>query len=145
MKFLDITRAIKAGVVMNLDNDYEMNLVDELLNSSCKQYRQSQIGLRINPVVGPGTIESLSTATKSSKFGLPITIETRVKVIQLFERYDWLNGVHFHVGSQGVPLAMFVQASKICMDLVSDIEKATGRTLKFVDIGDNILLITLMS
>jgi diaminopimelate decarboxylase len=130
--------------VTNLDNDYEMELVDELLKSSCIQYRHSQIGLRINPVVGPGTIESLSTATKSSKFGLPIVSSTRAKVIQLFERYDWLNGVHFHVGSQGVPLSMFVQATKICMDLVGDIEKASGRSLKFVDIGNMISRMHLM-
>ncbi len=123
---------------MNLDNEYEMTLVDRLLGTSCRDRAQSHVGLRINPVVGPGTIESLSTATQSSKFGLPLTVATRSKIVQLFKQYEWLCGVHFHVGSQGVPLDMFVRASKICADLVADIEKVAGRRLKFIDIGKQI-------
>merc|ERR1719234_3099267 len=62
------------------------------------------IGLRINPVVGAGHIAMISTATKLSKFGLPLMDSSKEVILGLFKENSWLNGVHIHVGSQGVPL-----------------------------------------
>ena len=50
------------------------------------------IGLRINPVVGGGNISMMSTATKLSKFGLPLMEETRDRLIQIYADNPWLNG-----------------------------------------------------
>ena len=41
------------------------------------------IGLRINPVVGGGQISAMSTATKLSKFGLPLMEESRERLLQV--------------------------------------------------------------
>ena len=41
------------------------------------------IGLRINPVVGGGQISAMSTATKLSKFGLPLMEESRENILQV--------------------------------------------------------------
>ena len=70
------------------------------------------IGLRINPVVGAGHIAMISTATKQSKFGLPLTDETKDRIIKLFKDNAWLSCVHIHVGSQGVPLEKFVDGKQ---------------------------------
>ena len=60
---------------------------------------------------------------KESKFGLPLTTnQTRNAIIELFKKYQWLTGIHFHVGSQGIPLSLFVQGAKVCMDFVSELE-----------------------
>jgi len=128
-------RAIKSGVVINLDNEHEMEIIDDLLRTSCQGYSPPSIGLRINPVVGAGSIDIMSTATKASKFGLPVTEETRLTIIGLYSKYKWLNGIHFHVGSQGVALDLFVAAARFCINLVNDIEATTARTLKTIDIG----------
>ncbi len=61
---------------------------------------RSQLGLRINPVVGGGSIALVSTATRLSKFGVPVTEETRERVVELYRRNTWLTGIHVHVGSQ---------------------------------------------
>jgi diaminopimelate decarboxylase len=29
-----------------------------------------------------------------------VTDETRPVILDLYKKYDWLNGIHFHVGSQ---------------------------------------------
>jgi diaminopimelate decarboxylase len=102
--------AIEAGVVMNLDNEHEAELVDNLLKNECKNFQSASIGLRINPVV--------ATATKLSKFGVPLTVETKDKVIKIYKDYSWLNGIHFHVGSQGVPIELFVDGAKVIKKLL---------------------------
>ena len=101
------------GIVINLDNDYEMEIVDDLLRTSCKGCKSPSIGLRINPVVGSGSIAIISTATKLSKFGLPLMDETRGRIKSLYKKYEWLNGIHFHVGSQGCALDLFVKAAEV--------------------------------
>lgn len=62
---------------MNLDNENEVRLVDELLRTDEFRATESRIGLRVNPVVGGGSIAIMSTATAQSKFGLPVTAETQ--------------------------------------------------------------------
>ena len=54
----------------------------------------------------------MSTATKQSKFGLPLKEETKERILNLFQENPWLSGVHIHVGSQGVPLERFVDGEK---------------------------------
>ena len=71
--------------------------------------------------MGGGDLAFTSTATKASKFGLPITDGTKSRIMELFKTHKWLSGVHFHVGSQGVPLDLFVQGAKICFDFVQDL------------------------
>ena len=99
--------------MINLDNDYEMEIVDDLLKTSCKRCHSPSIGLRVNPVVGAGSIAIISTATKPSKFGLPLTDETRSRIIDLYKKNQWLNGIHFHVGSQGCALELFIKAAEV--------------------------------
>ena len=74
---VDLKKALDLGVIINLDNEFEMEVVDELLKNECKGLETPSIGLRLNPVVGGGTISIFNTATKLSKFGLPLVEETR--------------------------------------------------------------------
>ena len=76
---VDLKKALDLGVIINLDNEFEMEVVDELLKNECKGLETPSIGLRLNPVVGGGTISIFNTATKLSKFGLPLVDETRYR------------------------------------------------------------------
>ncbi|TRY63185.1 hypothetical protein TCAL_02083 [Tigriopus californicus] len=131
---LDLKTALDAGVYINLDNEHEMAIVDELLKDGCSGSK-AKLGLRINPVVGGGTIAIISTATKQSKFGLPLIPTTKERILDLYEKYSWLSGIHIHVGSQGVPLELFVKGARVCMDLVKEIESKCKRQLEIIDIG----------
>ena len=100
------------NIYINLDNEREMTQIDELLNGACANSK-AKIGLRINPVVGGGAIAIVSTATKVSKFGLPVVEETKEKIVELYRKYKWLSGIHIHVGSQGVPIELFVKGARV--------------------------------
>ena len=105
---------MKHGVQINLDNEHELAMVHNLLETECKGSK-STFGLRLNPSVGGGRLAFTSTATKASKFGLPITKETRSIVKSLYLKYTFLTSVHFHVGSQGVPLELFIKGAKVSL------------------------------
>ena len=63
--------------MVNLDNDQELQIVDEMLRGKEEggSSSSSKFGLRVNPVVGAGENAHTSTATRYSKFGVPITDE----------------------------------------------------------------------
>ncbi len=73
----ELIEAVKLGLHMNLDNEGEIGILDPLLRD---QKIAGIVGLRINPVVGAGQIAMISTATPQSKFGLPLTTDTRESV-----------------------------------------------------------------
>ena len=80
---------MKQGVHINLDNEREMEMVEELIKTRSCLDSKSKIGLRINPVVGKDLMVSEAaklafTASKASKFGLPIIPETKVYYLQFF-------------------------------------------------------------
>lgn len=93
----------------------------ELCSTGKKSF--GSIGIRINPLLGAGSIKELSTATLDSKFGIPFpqmmtfvdgmgmntlmvqewnewAILQRQKVLNLFLEHSFVNGVMCHVGSQ---------------------------------------------
>jgi diaminopimelate decarboxylase len=114
----DIRKALEKGVCINADNFDELDRIDAILNShfdgggslglgSCK----SQIGVRVNPQSGSGSIGISGTIAKTSKFGLPLT-EVSDELMSRFKRYRWLTCVHCHVGSQGCALELLVEGTK---------------------------------
>ena len=66
-----------------------------------------QLGIRINPQVGAGTIAAFSTAGATSKFGVGLE-DHRDDLLQLYKQNPWLSMIHCHVGSQGVALELSV-------------------------------------
>ena len=61
--------------------------------------------------------------------------ETREIILSLYVKHSWLNSIHYHVGSQGITIDMFVKAANICVGFVKEIEIATGRSLQMINIG----------
>ncbi|KDO31197.1 hypothetical protein SPRG_03815 [Saprolegnia parasitica CBS 223.65] len=139
----ELLSAIQAGVYINLDNEDEIAKVERVFHALYPAgatlppgVHDSQIGLRINPVVGSGAIASTSTATSASKFGLPLTPATEATLLGLFSRYPWLQGIHVHVGSQGCPMDLLVTGAARAVAFAETITShLQRRQIRVLDIG----------
>lgn len=131
----EIARALDAGVTLNIDNLQELERVAARLTAAgAGAGGRSRIGLRVNPQVGAGSIAMSSTASRGSKFGVPLE-EQRAAVLDAFRRHDWLRGLHVHVGSQGCPLDLMVAGARRVVDLGLEIEALRGRPVELFDLG----------
>ncbi len=129
-----IRRTLADGVSLNIDNFQEFELISSIMRSSGSD---SRVGFRINPQVGAGTIGAMSTATKSSKFGIALDDEgNRSRIIDRYKSNRWLTSMHTHIGSQGCTLALMVTGIRKIVDLVVEINSAIGdQQIKVIDIG----------
>jgi len=126
--------ALDLEVCINADSFSELNRLNSLL---AKSPSQSNIGLRINPQVGLGKIKSTSVADKISKFGVPIETN-RKKIIDAYCKYKWLNGIHLHIGSQGISNNQLATGLEKVYELIEEIDfnlSKLGRKIEFIDIG----------
>ncbi len=123
--------ALNHGIHINVDNFTELERINQLITPQ----NTAHIGLRINPEVGKGSIAMTSVADISSKFGLSLS-NHRDAIIDCFKQYNWLNGLHIHVGSQGCSLDMLLSAAHNIDGLKNDINNATqSKRIQWVDIG----------
>ena len=119
-----IRRTLAAGVSLNIDNLQEFEFVSSIMDTSGSD---SRVGFRINPQVGGGTIGAMSTATRSSKFGIALDDEgNRSKLIDGYRANRWLTSMHTHIGSQGCTLDLMVAGIRKVVDLVEEINTAIG-------------------
>lgn len=96
----ELQAALDLGVVINVDSLGELERIDAI-------GPHDRVGLRVNPEVGSGTIAATSTAARGSRFGVSFD-----EAEAAFARYEWLTGLHIHVGSQGVALEQLLQAAE---------------------------------
>ena len=129
-----LREVLDTGVALNIDNFQEFERVKHIVR---EKPAQSRIGFRINPQVGAGTIGAMSTATLSSKFGVPLEDEgNRERLLSLYGSHCWLTSLHSHVGSQGVPLEKMVAGVRKVVDLAEEINAQNDRRqVELVDIG----------
>lgn len=136
----ELIEILHDGCYVNLDNLEEIQTL-AMIVKECPDVLdlaniQNQIGLRLNPVVGGGSIACTSTATASSKFGLPLTSETEDELLAIFQNHAWLQGVHCHVGSQGCTLDQLVKGARRTVDFALRVNATVGKTqIGTVDIG----------
>ena len=130
---IELEYALKAGVYVNADSLNELERIDFILN---KIKSKSKIGLRINPQVGTGRIKITSVAGSYSKFGVPI-LERRKEIIKAYQKYNWLCGIHLHIGSQGCILPQLVKGTNLVYNLAEEINSnsISKNKIRYFDIG----------
>lgn len=131
----EIEIALQHGMTLNIDNFQELERVDAAMRALGGS--QAVIGVRINPQVGVGTIAAMSTATRTSKFGIALDDPgNRRRIIDAFLARPWLTCVHTHVGSQGCPLELIAGGVGKAVALAREINATAGRhQVTTVDIG----------
>ena len=128
----EITYALEQGYQINADSFDELSRIAEVLPTLSST---SNIGIRVNPQTGSGHIESTSVATAYSKFGIPINI-FRQEIIAAYKQHSFLNTIHLHIGSQGMPLDQLLFATSIIYDLAEYINhQIGGQQIKYFNIG----------
>ncbi|WP_256105293.1 diaminopimelate decarboxylase [Streptomyces sp. ODS05-4] len=121
----ELAGALALGVAVNADNPQELARLDALVADAPTR---SPVGLRVNPQIGGGTIDALSTATPTSKFGVALRDRgARDQVVQAFLDRPWLTRLHTHTGSQGVPLSLLATGVREVYKLAEEINAATVR------------------
>jgi diaminopimelate decarboxylase len=131
----ELREALALGIAVNADNRQELERLDALLASGPAP--RSPIGIRINPQTGAGTIDALSTATATSKFGVALRDPgAREWLVRAFVDRPWLTRLHTHSGSQGVPLTQIAEGVRELHALAGEINAAAGRRqVDTLDIG----------
>ncbi|THA38089.1 diaminopimelate decarboxylase, partial [Streptomyces sp. A1136] len=95
----ELREALALGIAVNADNPQELARLDALVASRDGHPGASAIGLRINPQLGAGSIDALSTATATSKFGVALLDDgAREWVVRAYAERPWLTRLHTHSG-----------------------------------------------
>lgn len=130
----ELAEALALGIAVNADNPQELDRIAALLRTSPSR---SPIGIRVNAQVGVGSIEALSTATATSKFGVALQDEgARDWILRTYEQHPWLTRLHTHSGSQGMPLELMARAVAETYELAEEINRRAGRQqVDTLDIG----------
>ncbi|MFC2154668.1 diaminopimelate decarboxylase [Candidatus Altiarchaeota archaeon] len=130
----DLEAAVESGVVVNLDNLQELEIISELAS---RIEDNPRVSFRINPDIDAKTHPKISTALKSSKFGV------HVKGGQALECYRRaaedenlvVSGVHVHIGSQVTDLTAFKELGEKIISFVVELKEKLGIELEFIDVG----------
>ncbi|MFV8130983.1 diaminopimelate decarboxylase [Streptomyces syringium] len=130
----ELREALALGIAVNADSREELARLDALVGSAPTG---SPLGVRVNPQVGCGSIDALSTATETSKFGVALRdAGARDWLIRAYAERPWLTRMHAHVGSQGCPLELMAEGVRIAYELAEEINGVVGRQqIDTLDIG----------
>lgn len=126
-----LQQALKTRLHLNADSFEELELISQIRDELSVD--GGDIGLRVNPQMGVASIAETFTAAAASKFGEPMR-ERRQDIIDAYLKYDFLNAIHIHVGSQGCEMSLLVDACKEVVALADEINDQGGN-IEVIDIG----------
>jgi len=131
-KASEIRHAIEVGILQfNVESEAELELISV---EAGRLGKSVGVALRVNPDVDAQTNAKITTGTKSSKFGIPISraavLYTRVCSDNLLEP----RGFSVHIGSQLTTLKPFRHAFTQLVTLVREIREE-GMAVPSLDLG----------
>jgi diaminopimelate decarboxylase len=131
----EIERALKAGVVLNVDSEDEL---EQVARRASELKTTARISFRLNPAVDPHTHAKIATGVIDSKFGLHFLDGTALRAVKralALAPGVKLVGLHSHIGSQITEPDPFRIAAQEMVDFIVAIRRDLGVRLEFVDLG----------
>ena len=104
----ELKLALDLGVRINADSLEELERLAALGATG-------RVGLRVNPLLGAGRIQTTSTATRAGHFGVPV--EPRATLLEALRAHRFVDGLHVHVGSQGLALEQLRAGAQALVEL----------------------------
>jgi len=135
----DLEYCLTNGIGIIANDEIDLDRIKKLISSN-EKLRPNQtgcnIGIRVNPLIGYGTIEETSVSTPDSKFG--IALESDLQIDSIFSTYPFLNGIHVHIGSQGIALEQLSLGINRVLKCISNLPKQCRNKVNWVDIGGGV-------
>jgi diaminopimelate decarboxylase len=125
--------AIEQKIHCNMDNFDEYQRAVEYIAKN-EGMETGNMGFRINPLVGSGTIAALSVSTSDGKFAVPIT--DKPKLLKVYKDSPWMNSAHVHVGSGGMGTKVLCAGIRVLVDFAIAVNEQAGKQqITCLDIG----------
>lgn len=140
----EIKHTLQNKIMLNMDNLQELKRVRQIVQTmSPDELDGCVIGLRINPLVGSGSVANLSVSTRKSKFGVvcPSTdteSTERAQVVEVLVEHHFVNAVHVHTGSGGMTLDQMANGAAAAARLAMEVNArrpADAPRIDVIDIG----------
>lgn len=131
----ELEMALSRGTLVNANSLDELERIDAIIKRRGSR-TPARVGIRLNPVVGAGSIAELSVSVASSKFAVPTTPANILAVVEAFRKWPWLVALHTHVGSQGYSLELLAKGIASLCDIADQVDSALGKgRVTLLDIG----------
>ena len=128
----EIAACLKAGILQfNVESIPELERINEVAG---EVGIKAQVAFRLNPDIGGGGHEKITTGRKTDKFG--IVADMMEAAYSLAEKLPHTEpvGLHMHIGAQVFQVERFKDAFEKLRDVVLDLRK-NGHTITRLDIG----------
>ncbi|CAM9530530.1 unnamed protein product [Ectocarpus fasciculatus] len=131
----ELEMALARGVLINANSMVELDRIDAIIKrQDCST--SARVGIRLNPLVGAGSIAELSVSTSTSKFAVPMTPANVLAVVDAFRKWPWLVALHTHVGSQGYSVEQLAEGIAVLCEIADVIDGKLGKgRVTLLDIG----------
>ncbi|CAM9902427.1 unnamed protein product [Scytosiphon promiscuus] len=131
----ELELALARGTLINANSLVELQRIDSIIKrQGCSS--DARVGIRLNPLVGAGSIAELGVSVLTSKFAVPATPWNVQAVVDAFRKWPWLVALHTHVGSQGYSLDQLAEGISALCRIADVIDGALGKgRVRLLDIG----------
>ncbi|MEM3402764.1 MAG: diaminopimelate decarboxylase [Candidatus Hadarchaeales archaeon] len=133
----ELELCVEHGVIVNVDNFQELELLNAIAG---KKMKKARVSFRVNPDVQVPTHPYIATGLRESKFGFDVASGQALNAYRMAARMENVEvvGIHAHIGSQILDPAPFEEEARKLMALVAEIKEKVGIFLSFVDFGGGI-------
>jgi len=134
----EISQAIRRGILFfNVESIPELERINRI---SRRLGKTTQVAVRINPDVEPGTHRYITTGKLTNKFGIDFLTARRIFAQRRRFSNLKINGLHMHIGSQIIAGKPFLNAIRRVSRFIENL-RFLGIRIEYLNIGGGLGII----